>query len=811
MITVKRSALYFVFCSSLLFIPQISSAEDRITLENAVTNPDWIGPPVERPYWAFDGQKIYYELKQRGNSIRDLHSVDPNTGESRKVEPGQLQNADGDEGVYDPRRRRYAFVRNNDIFIREVASGELIQVTLGAPAQDVSRIFAIDPKPLKDYYTLQFSPEGDKLQYRLLGTWYEYDVARRVGGPAAILQEGPDPGSRALSEVEKTQFRLSDNLAQNRRWREERQAHEQALQAADATRLPVPIYLGEGVKLHDSWISPDRQWLLVSTIPASYDPGRQGQMPHYITESGYEEWETTHTRIGYNAPPSETLWLIDLRTRELTRLGYGSLPRITDDPLKSVREENARLVPGYDYPAPAPGQQRDIQIASVAWSPNAQDVLVQIRAVDGKTGWIAKVDFAAKTLTSVYDYSEEAGVGSGFGELGWLPDGKSFWYQSPHTGYRHLYLRRPNGSTLTLTSGDFEATQPVVSPDGQFVYLRANKVAPYSYDLYRVSIGGGELQRLTHQQGVNSFRLSPDGRSIAVLHSSSYVPQQLGIIRASGGEIRPLTDTRTAEYRLFEGTPFEIVSLQLPQLEKPIYASLYKPKDFDPAKSYPAVLFAHGASIQNTHLYYPQYFREQLFHNLLVDNGYIVLSVDFSGTSGYGEYTRRVRYRDAHNISSDFSFAAQWLARYASVDPKRIGIYGGSAGGIATLSSLFREPDYFAAGAALRPVTDRRTYVGQGGNTPQVDPLSFQRSSAIEHADGLKGALLISHGVIDDNVFFQDSVRLYQRLIELRKDNFEITIYPLERHGFVHDDAWYDQYRRVFRLFETHLKPSESN
>lgn len=793
--------------SASFLVPFQVHAEPRITLERAVTDPDWIGPPVEQPYWSADSRGVFYALKHKGSPIRDLYRVDPDSGESRAVGAAGVADADGDEGVFDAGRRRYAFVRNNDIFIRDLASGELIQATRGAPAQDVSKIFAINPRPVRDYYTLQFSPSGDRLQYRLNGVWHEYDIARRVGGPAVLLKGGADPAARALTDIEKTQLRLSKNLTQNRVWREERQRQEEALQAADATRLPLPIYLGEGIKLYNSWLSPDRRWLLVSTIPAGYDPGRQGKMPHYVTESGYEEWETTHTRIGYNSSPPETLSLIDLRSGEISRIGYARLPGITDDPLKSVREENARLVPGYDYPAPARGQERDLRITDVTWSGDAQQVLVQFTAIDEKTRWIAKVDFAGKSLRSVYQYNSASGADSTFREVGWLPDNKSFWYQAEHTDYAHLYLQRDNGTVTTLTSGEYEASQPTLSPDGQFLYLRANKVAPYSYDLYRVPVAGGALQRLTQQQGVTGFRLSPDGNRIAVLHSGAYLPHQLGVIPATGGDLRQLTDTRTAEYKAFEGAPFEIVRLQPPELKQPIYASLYKPKDFDPTKTYPAVLFAHGAAIQNTHLYYPQYFREQLFHNFLIDNGYIVLSVDFSGTSGYGQYTRRVRYRDARNVSSDFAFAAKWLTQNASVDPKRVGIYGGSAGGIATLAALFREPDSFAAGAALRPVTDRRAYVGLGGNTPQVDPISFQRSSGIEHAEGLKGALLISHGVIDDNVFFQDSVRLYQRLIELRKENFDLTIYPLERHGFIHDDAWYDQYRRVFRLFETHLKP----
>ncbi|MEO7917229.1 MAG: prolyl oligopeptidase family serine peptidase, partial [Dokdonella sp.] len=136
--------------------------------------------------------------------------------------------------------------------------------------------------------------------------------------------------------------------------------------------------------------------------------------------------------------------------------------------------------------------------------------------------------------------------------------------------------------------------------------------------------------------------------------------------------------------------------------------------------------------------------------------------------------------------------------------------YGGSYGGFMSLMALFREPDVFKAGAALRPVTDwtsyNHEYTSNILNNPQDDPIAYRRSSPIEYADGFKGHLLIAHGMIDDNVLFQDSVRLYQRLIELRKENFEIAPYPMERHGFVHSDSWYDEYRRILKLFEDNLK-----
>ena len=153
---------------------------------------------------------------------------------------------------------------------------------------------------------------------------------------------------------------------------------------------------------------------------------------------------------------------------------------------------------------------------------------------------------------------------------------------------------------------------------------------------------------------------------------------------------------------------------------------------------------------------------------------------------------------------------AKWLVDNQGVDAKRIGIYGGSYGGFITLMALFTTPDVFKAGAALRPVTDwaayNHGYTANILNEPQTDSIAYRRSSPIYHDEGLKNHLLICHGMVDVNVHFQDAVRLTQRLIELKKDNWELAAYPMEDHGFVEPTSWMDEYKRILGLFERWLK-----
>jgi dipeptidyl aminopeptidase/acylaminoacyl peptidase len=237
---------------------------------------------------------------------------------------------------------------------------------------------------------------------------------------------------------------------------------------------------------------------------------------------------------------------------------------------------------------------------------------------------------------------------------------------------------------------------------------------------------------------------------------------------------------------------------------------LYKPAHPHPTK--PAVIFVHGAGyLQNAHKWWSSYFREYMFHNLLADNGYTVLDIDYRGSAGYGRDWRTGIYRHMGGKDlTDHVDAAKYLTEKLGIDPERIGIYGGSYGGFITLMAMFTTPGVFNAGAALRPVTDwahyNHGYTSNILNQPFTDSIAYRRSSPIHFAEGLKGNLLICHGMVDVNVHFQDVVRLVQRLIELGKDNWELAVYPVEDHGFVEPSSWTDEYKRIFKLFETHLK-----
>jgi dipeptidyl aminopeptidase/acylaminoacyl peptidase len=311
--------------------------------------------------------------------------------------------------------------------------------------------------------------------------------------------------------------------------------------------------------------------------------------------------------------------------------------------------------------------------------------------------------------------------------------------------------------------------------------------------------------------GANQVTLSPDEKYIAILYSYSNKPWELYLQENKpGGKIEQITTkAMSEEFKSYPWRDPEVITFTARDGAQ-VPARIYKPRT--PAPGKPAVLFVHGAGyLQNAHKWWSYYFHEFMFNNLLADNGYYVLDIDYRASAGYGRAWRTAIYRHMGGKDLDDNVdGVNYLVKTYGVDPKHVGLYGGSYGGFITLMALFTTPDVFAAGAALRPVTDwanyNHGYTSSILNEPYNDSLAYRRSSPIYFAEGLKSHLLICHGMVDVNVHFQDAVKLTQRLIELGKDNWEIAPFPMEDHGFVEPSSWTDEYKRIFKLFEETLK-----
>ena len=231
---------------------------------------------------------------------------------------------------------------------------------------------------------------------------------------------------------------------------------------------------------------------------------------------------------------------------------------------------------------------------------------------------------------------------------------------------------------------------------------------------------------------------------------------------------------------------------------KLLHARVYTPDDSK--KNGSAIIFVHGAGyLQNAHNFWSGYHREYMFHNLLRDNGFTVLDIDYRASKGYGRDHRTAIYRHMGGLDlSDQLDGKKFLIDSLGIDSERVGIYGGSYGGFISLMALLNTPGEFKAGAALRSVTDwshyNHEYTSNILNYPGTDPEAYKQSSPIYFADNLEDRLLMLHGMVDDNVQFQDVVRLSQRFIELGKTNWELAVFPVEAHGFKKSSSWNDEY-----------------
>ncbi len=834
----------------LLALPVAAAPPAGPSLEQIMADPDWIGNPPEDPYWSDDGKSVYYEREREGigQQRKDLYRVDlgadaaGTAGDAVLIDPAGRARADA-RGELNLQRTRKVYLVKGDVYVKDLRTGEVRQITRTDAAET-------DPHFLADGRRIWFH-RGEEI--------WVYDLESGLTSQPAALKLDRDPLDKDPSPLADDQTRLFDVLRQKQEREKRERAEDLRLAQSDAARAPLPWYLGKKVKIERSLLSPSGDWLAVVTSPKKEaGEAKTAKMPEYVTESGDVETKEVRAKVGAEKPEPNAVILLDLRKHERHDLDFAQLPGIDDDPLKALREaakarQEARkkeakktaaalgISGGKDTDdtdkdtdkgkdgkekekektkagAAKKPEPRVLEVAGLAWSDDGGRLAVQLRARDNKDRWLATWDAAAAAgkLAVRHRLTDPAWINWDFNDFGWLPDNRTLWYLSEESGSSQLYaLTLPGGAPRRLTpEGHYEVSLPHRGFDGRYLYYTANREHPGKYDAWRVEVATSKPEQLTHLGGGYTHAvLSPDESRLLLLHSSITRPDEVYVqANQPGAEARPVTRTRTPLFLAQEWNLPEIVAVPSTHGAGAIYTRVYTPKDFDPAKKYPAVFFVHGAGyLQEVTYGWSNYFHEFMFNDFLTRHGYVVLDMDYRASAGYGRDWRTAIYRQmGHPELEDLADGIAWAAAHRNVDPRRAGVYGGSYGGFLTYMALFRQPDLFAAGAALRPVADwehyNEPYTADILNRPEIDPEAYEKSSPIEYAAGLRKPLLICDGVQDQNVLFQDNVRMVQRLIELRKENFELAIYPVEDHGFVQPTSWLDEYRRIFKLFEANLK-----
>ena len=812
----------------------------NLSIDNIMRGPELAGYEPRAVRWSPDSRRVYFQWKQANDPREkdyDTYVVNRDGTGLKKLTEEEAKSAPPPGGELSKDKKATLFTDQGDIFLYDNAAGQRRQIT---DTTDVESNAHFTKDQRRIYFT-----RSNNLFVMSLDTGSLVQVTDiRAGGAAPVTagtgsggqfgggqqarrDSAQQRGTESQEFLKKEERELLDVVKRRAQKREE----DEAKRKREEKRKPFNLQPRQQVV--SLQLSPDEK-SVIATVTESVEGAKNTIVPNYVTETAYTEDIPSRTKVGEQQSRSR-LAVLSAENGEVKWADHGQKQVAPQTENKTERtsgerverreaEQSQQQTGGREAQGErrdgqtdqarqsAEQREREVQLFQPLWSEDGTKAVILARSADNKDRWILALDPATAKTRVIANEHDEAWVGGpGSFTLGWMRDNQRIYFQSERDGYAHLYtVAFDGGQARQLTSGKWEVSGVQLSDDKSRFFITTSEVHPGERHLYVMPAEGGERTRITPMPGNNQAFISPDEKMLALIYSYSNKPPEIYI-----QENRPnatatrITSSPAQEFWNYNWTDPPVVTFAARD-GATVYARLYRPKNFK--RGGPAVIFVHGAGyLQNAHRWWSTYYREYMFHHLLMENGFLVMDVDYRASAGYGRDWRTGIYRHMGGKDLDDHIdAARWLVREQGVDAKRIGIYGGSYGGFITLMAMFTEPDVFAAGAALRPVTDwahyNHPYTSNILNVPQRDPESYKKSSPIYFADKLKGALLICHGMVDTNVHFQDSVRLVQRLIELRKENWELAVYPVEDHGFLEPTSWADEYKRIFKLFMQQLK-----
>jgi dipeptidyl aminopeptidase/acylaminoacyl peptidase len=472
----------------------------------------------------------------------------------------------------------------------------------------------------------------------------------------------------------------------------------------------------------------------------------------------------------------------------------------------------------------APSVDRD---GYPAWSPCGK--YIAFIRFPGRTGlsfgrggqtfslWVA--DVAKGTAEKVWQCPNETG---GFAQyypeetLRWAADGHLIFY-SEHEHWMHLYsLSLEDNSVICLSPGDFEVENSFLSKDGKTVIYNSNFGDIDRRHLWKVPSTGGKASLLTPGVGLEwSPCLTAGSNDLVFLSSTAYEPASPAIIKQGDKNRRLIAPKSIPEnFPLKELVEPEQVVIEAPDGLK-IHCQLFLPKETQSGDKRPAVIFMHGGPIRQMMLGWHMrgyYHNAYAMNQYLANKGYVVLSVNYRAGIGYGYDFRTASNQGPRGASEyqDIVAAGRYLQNRPDVDPNRVGLWGGSYGGLLTAMGLARDSELFAAGVDLHGVHDwslrARRRDGGGWNISGEDLMSVAyQSSPVADVDFWTSPVLFVHGDDDRNVDFIQTTDLVLRLRKLKKAKVELLIIPDEVHGFLRHENWIKVYEASADFFDRFL------
>ncbi len=566
-----------------------------------------------------------------------------------------------------------------------------------------------------------------------------------------------------------------------------------------------------------------------------------------VALEGFEELED----LGRERLSPDGRWVIAMTTDESERPQATLVPdylttRVSTRSARGRWADDTAAPRGYMVWSTDTGERHDIELPddggtwlwSIGWAPMPAEAAAPARfawrrvSADWRT--MELWTWSEGRVQRIYSERDERWVGGPAAWPRWSSDGRRILYGSeiaPSSltpGRSQVFAIDPErGAVRQLTEVEGEVSRFASTPDGDVVFVASDADPARTYlGLIPAQAVSGELsgarswaRRLPVPAGVNeSPHVSRDGSRVVFRHSELGLPAELWCVE---------TDGRSQPWRLTRTVPpaFEAIDWIRPvkfearQVDGTrVRAHVFLPPGMalerrrGGSRPRATIVFIHGAGyLQNVTDSMTEYAPNLMFHSRLARMGYVVLDVDYRGSRGYGnDFRTRVQYDLGRNELDDIHLVVDALAAKGVIDRERVACYGGSYGGFLTLMALFTAPERWVAGAALRSVTDWRTYhpsfTQPRLGRPSTHPQAFERSSPIDHAEKLEDPLLILHGMVDSNVFAQDSIRLIEKLIDAGLE-FEAMLYPSQGHAFDDGMHWLDEYGRIERFLTGHLGP----
>ena len=773
-----------------------------LTIETIMRGPEFWGTKPTAVTWALDSSRVYFRWKEPSAPLRAPLSwyvaARDKTAPPRKLSEAEAENEVPryENGAITRDGKRAVWVQNGDLWLEEV--GEKRQrITQTASIGENTPRFTRDEKRVTflqggNLFVIPLPPfarsASDLPILQQITNIVPASGDRNADGKGETNNAGSSGKTNKNADAQQARQRELFGILRDRA---EGEAETKKSREAEAARKigPKPWTLEANQTVVDLQLAPDETQIVAQISERGKTPAPQTSVvPEWINDAGRVSAQNGRAMVGQAASRGASLVLINTATGAV-------LPITPPDALKN----------------------KPMRFTNAQWSDTNENLVVSARTNDNHDFYLFAVDRATGKTTLLHDAHDAAWVGgpSAF-EWGWMPSGK-VWIVSETGGWAHLAQVSPSGEETALTSGPFEVFSPQLNRAKTAWYFTSSENNLGERHFWTMPAGDklATRKQITVQNGIEDTNLSPDEKTLAVVASYVNRPPELFLQENKPGATpRRVTVSPSP---LFSTYPWrDVPTVTFPARDgAPVSARLFAPVGEKEMGRGPAVVFVHGAGyLQNAHRGWSQYEHEFLFHHFLSDSGYTVLDIDYRGSAGYGRNVRTAIYK--HMGSTDLTDAedgAKWLIQTQNVDAHRIGIYGGSYGGFLTLMGLFTQPDTWACGAALRPVTDwsqyNEPYTANILGLPQDDYAPYRASSPIYYAQNFQGGLLICHGMEDSNVFFADTVRLTQRLIELGKTQWSVAMYPVENHSFSEAASWTDEFKRIFGLFETYLKPSQ--